>query len=119
MIPVNCKNANLLNHLKQRGIPVSLEQKLYRGKKNHPELSWESKEVETIPEEKLRIPYYEYVLVLDKLLLNQDDTHRINNSMWVSTFKINDKSFSMLGRSKAESLNLVMTQADSYIRQNF
>lgn len=119
MIPTNCKNANLLNHLKQRGIPVSLEQKLYRGKKNHPELSWESKEVETIPEEKLRIPYYDYMIVLDKLLLNQEDNLRIKRSMWVSTFKINDKSFSMLGRSKAESLNLVMTEADAYIRQNF
>lgn len=113
MISDRCRGRNLLNYLKQKGIPFTMEQNLYKSKNLY----------ETDVEEKFKdkeywkIPYYDHICVM-KLLENKEERYLEKNNMWQTTFTFQDKTYTSFGSSKRKSLELTLQNAEKDILIN-
>ena len=106
MISDRCQGRNLLNYLKQKGIPFTIEQNLYK-----------SKNLYEIDKEYWKIPYNDHIFVM-KLLENKEERYLEKNNMWQTTFTFQDKTYTSFGSSKIKSLELTLQNAEKDILLN-
>jgi hypothetical protein len=113
MFSERCRGRNLLNYLKQKGIPFTMEQNLYKSNNLY----------ETDVEEKFKdkeywkIPCHYYICVM-KLLENKEERDLEKNNMWQTTFTFQGKTYNGLGSSKRKSLELTLQNAEKDILIN-
>ena len=105
MFSDNCCGRNLLNYIKQKNIPYTLEQELYK-----------SDNLYDREEEYWKLPYYEVFIVL-KMLENKEELEKSNT--WKTKFVFQDKTYWGNGSSKISSLEEALEKADSDIRDYF
>ena len=104
MVSEKCTGRNLLNHLKQRNIPLELKQHVYK-----------SKDIYNGYGHMYKIELDDVVLLMD-LIKNKEEIRKEKHPYWVTNFTFNNKKYSSIGTSKVNSLELVLSLADSDIR---
>ena len=104
MVSENCKGRNLLNHLKQKNIPLELEQYKYKSKDIYNGYGYMYK-----------IELNDVVLLMD-LIKDKEEIRKEKHPYWVTNFTFNNKKYTSLGTSKMNSLESVLSTADSDIR---
>lgn len=106
MFSERCRGRNLLNYLKQKGIPFTMEQNLYK-----------SKNVYDVDKEYWKIPYYEHIFIM-KFFENKEERDLEKNNMWQTTFTFQNKTYTSFGSSKRKSLELTLQNAEKDILLN-
>ena len=104
MVSERCTGRNLLNHLRQKNIPLELEQFQYK-----------SKDIYNGNSHMYNIELNDVVLLMD-FLTNKEEIMKETHPYWVTNFTFNNKNYSSIGTSKFNSLESVLSLADSDIR---
>tara|TARA_B100001027_G_C16097210_1_gene254387 strand:+ start:223 stop:552 length:330 start_codon:yes stop_codon:yes gene_type:complete len=104
MVSEKCTGRNLLNHLKQKNIPLELEQYQYK-----------SKDIYNGYGHMYKIELEDVVLLMD-LIKNKEEIRKEKHPYWVTNFTFNNEEYTSVGTSKMNSLESVLSLADSDIR---
>ena len=104
MVSEKCTGRNLLNHLKQKKIHIELEQDKYV-----------SEDIYNGYGDMYKIELDDVVLLMD-LIKDKEEIKKEKHPYWVTNFTFNNKKYSSIGTSKVNSLESVLSLADSDIR---